>query len=351
MTGRRPRSTGAVLRVLRSRRCRPVAVAVAIVAVGAALHIATAAAAPSWQAAPQDFSPREIRELEVLPRSYGMRIRALVLNAAQIERQFPSDPTKPHNVRAPGELQRHAVQVVVQRGSARSTTEETTTSSGVLSVRRPIPDGRGVVRVTVIAGGVRQSALYGLAAAGTAGNALCAAAHRSDKCQNGGGRQTEGGGEKVSHAGWPSITGVFWQVTGSAGRRFTGGPLNDELLGHHGSDRIAGGAGKDVLWGDWDPVGNGTRQRDVLSGGDGNDWIYTSHGYNTVRAGAGKDYVWAYYGRGSIDCGPGFDTLRIRLGAPYRRRNCERVKNFCAHGSKPGNKGGCYKPGEKPRKG
>jgi len=25
-----------------------------------------------------------------------------------------------------------------------------------------------------------------------------------------------------------------------------GGPLNDELLGHHGSDRLLGGAGHDV---------------------------------------------------------------------------------------------------------
>lgn len=178
---------------------------------------------------------------------------------------------------------------------------------------------------------------------------LCRQANPADKCQDGGGRRTPGGGEKVSHKGWPSITGVFWQVTGSKGRRFTGGPLNDELLGHHGSDRISGKGGRDVLWGDWNPRDNNTWQRDVLDGGPGNDWIYTSHGRNIVRGGAGKDYIWAYYGRGTIDCGPGFDTLRIRLEHKYRYKNCERIKNFCAHGSKPGNKGGCYKPGEKPR--
>lgn len=180
---------------------------------------------------------------------------------------------------------------------------------------------------------------------------LCRQSHPADKCQDGGGRRVPGGGEKVSHKGWPAITGVFWQVTGKQGRRFTGGPKNDELLGHHGSDRISGEGGRDVLWGDWNPKNNNTWQRDVLDGGAGNDWLYTSHGRNTVRGGAGKDYVWAYYGRGTIDCGPGFDTLRIRLQHGYRYRNCERIKNFCAHGSKPGNKGGCYKPGEKPRRG
>ena len=35
-----------------------------------------------------------------------------------------------------------------------------------------------------------------------------------------------------------------------------GGPLNDELLGHHGSDRLSGKGGHDILWGDWDPKNN-----------------------------------------------------------------------------------------------
>lgn len=190
----------------------------------------------------------------------------------------------------------------------------------------------------------------GLPLRATPANELCTQARGADKCQDGGGRRTPGGGEKVSHKGWPRITGVFWQVVGDRGRRFTGGSENDELLGHHGSDRIRGGAGRDVIWGDWDPRNNNTWQRDRLSGEAGNDWIYSSHGVNTIRGGRGKDYIWAYYGRGSIDCGPGFDTLRVRMVHKYRYRNCERIKNFCAFGSKPGNAGGCYKPGEKPRK-
>jgi len=178
---------------------------------------------------------------------------------------------------------------------------------------------------------------------------FCIQAKPADGCQDGAGRRTKGGGAKVSHKGWPRIFGVFWIVRSqTAGRAFTGSHLNDELLGHHGSDRIRGGDGHDVIWGDWDPNNNNTRQHDVLDGGPGNDWIYSSHGYNVIRGGPGRDYIWAYYGRGTIDCGPGRnDTARVRLVNEYKIKNCERIVNFCGFGSKPG--GGCYKPGERPR--
>ena len=221
--------------------------------------------------------------------------------------------------------------------------------TGTRTIAVRVTDAAGAVTFATRDVTVRNPPKPGDPGTPEAWDVLCRQAHPADKCQDGAGRRTPGGGEKVSHQGWPAITGVFWQVTGTTGRRFNGGPKNDELLGHHGSDRIAGKGGRDVLWGDWNPRDNNTWQRDVLDGGPGNDWIYTSHGRNAVRGGAGKDYIWAYYGRGSIDCGPGFDTLRIRLQHRYRHRNCERIKNFCAHGSKPGNKGGCYKPGEKPR--
>ena len=126
-----------------------------------------------------------------------------------------------------------------------------------------------------------------------------------------------------------------------------GGPLNDELLGHHGSDRIAGAGGHDILWGDWDPRDNNGRQRDVLSGGAGNDWLYPSHGRSVVRGGAGNDRVWAFYGSGTIDCGPGRDTIRIRMSGAFRHRDCEIIRHFCAHGSN--GRGGCLKPGERRR--
>src|SRR3954451_14576722 len=136
---------------------------------------------------------------------------------------------------------------------------------------------------------------------------------------------TIGGGDKVSHAGWPHIDGVLAKTIDDSGHTITGGPKNDELLGHHGTDTVSGGAGKDVIWGDWDPSGNTTRQRDVLRGGSGNDYIYPSHGHSTVLGGPGKDYIWAFYGRGTIDCGPGRDTVRVRLNGAFRLRNCEVV--------------------------
>jgi RTX calcium-binding nonapeptide repeat (4 copies) len=173
----------------------------------------------------------------------------------------------------------------------------------------------------------------------------CATMDPSIQCGPGNGRQTVGGGEKVSHAGWPRITGVFAKVNDSSGRHMVGGPANDELLGHHGSDRISGGAGKDVLWGDWDPSGNTTRQRDVLRGGAGNDFIYPSHGTTTVIAGSGNDHVWAFFGKGTIDCGPGaHDVARIRENGAFRTRNCERIQHFCQFGSN--SDGSCRKPGE-----
>jgi RTX calcium-binding nonapeptide repeat (4 copies) len=174
---------------------------------------------------------------------------------------------------------------------------------------------------------------------------LCAPPQSGVQCGPGNGRRTSGGGDKVPHNGWPAVTGILWKVLDSAGHKKVGGPDNDELLGHHGSDRLNGGAGHDILWGDWDPSNNNTRQKDVLSGGAGNDWIYPSHGSTVVKGGPGKDYIWAYYGRGSIDCGPGKDTARVKLGGPWKLHNCERVLHFCAFGSD--GHGGCLKPGEK----
>jgi hemolysin type calcium-binding protein len=174
---------------------------------------------------------------------------------------------------------------------------------------------------------------------------LCEPRRAGEQCGPGNGRQTPGGGAKVSHEGWPRITGILWKVLDSADHRKVGGPDNDELLGHHGSDRITGAGGHDILWGDWNPKNNSVRQRDVLRGGSGNDWIYPSHGRTTVDGGPGRDYVWAYYGRGVIDCGAGDeDTARVRLETRFRVRNCERIRHFCAFGSD--GKGGCKKPGE-----
>jgi hypothetical protein len=176
----------------------------------------------------------------------------------------------------------------------------------------------------------------------------CAYARSGETCGPGNGRQTPGGGEKVSHKGWPAVTGVLWKVLDSGSHRKVGGPGNDELLGHHGSDAIAGDAGEDILWGDWDPHANNARQRDVLRGGAGDDFIYPSHGASAVYGGPGRDYIWAFYGHGTIDCGPGRDTVRVRMNGAFKLRNCEVVNHFCSFGSD--GHGGCLKPGEKARR-
>jgi hypothetical protein len=177
---------------------------------------------------------------------------------------------------------------------------------------------------------------------------LCANTPANVNCGPGHGRQTSGGGAKVSHKGWPAVSGILWQVMDSSSRVKAGGPLNDELLGHHGSDRLTGGAGKDILWGDWDPSNNNTHQRDVLNGGAGADFIYPSHGKTTVKAGSGNDYIWAFYGKGTIDCGAGKDTVHVRMNGAFKLKGCESVKHFCSFGSDA--KGNCLKPGEKARK-
>jgi RTX calcium-binding nonapeptide repeat (4 copies) len=156
----------------------------------------------------------------------------------------------------------------------------------------------------------------------------CAHAGAGVQCGEGNGRRTSGGGEKVSHKGWPAVTGVL-MIADDHGRRMVGGPRNDELLGANGSDHITGGSGKDIIWGDeWPVPRNGTRQHDTMSGGRGNDWIYTSHGTNTINAGPGNDIIYAYYGKGTINCGPGNDlvfTRRLKSNIHFTMRHCERT--------------------------
>jgi hypothetical protein len=145
------------------------------------------------------------------------------------------------------------------------------------------------------------------------------------KCVPGDGRVPPGGSGSTSHAGWPRITGIRWQVisNSNSGEQRTGTRWNDELLGRNGSDTLDGADGNDVLWGDSNAQLNGPRQHDMLSGGVGNDWIYASHGRNTIDGGPGNDHITAAFGRGTIDCGPGRDHYKVRHGGYYKVRNCE----------------------------
>jgi Ca2+-binding RTX toxin-like protein len=187
---------------------------------------------------------------------------------------------------------------------------------------------------------------------------LCHGAPAGVRCQLGLGRQTAGGKNegKVSHKGWPRVTGVLW-VLDHHGRTGTGTALNDELLGGHGDDHLVGGRGNDILWGDQWPTGNTTSQRDVLIGNGGRDWIYASHGTNSIVGGAGRDTIWSYFavhvtidagpdndrvwvknGAGHIDCGPGRDTLHVPL-AGYTYTGCEVIHHYCEFGED--GHGGC----------
>ncbi|MEA2156703.1 MAG: hypothetical protein QOE11_2843 [Solirubrobacteraceae bacterium] len=189
----------------------------------------------------------------------------------------------------------------------------------------------------------------------------CGAPQAGVNCGPGNNRTSEGGGGvgKVPHndglnkrspatRSWPAISGLLWQVVEDSrtSRTKSGTADNDELLGHHGDDALTGGAGHDVIWGDWDPANNNKAQHDVLVGGAGNDWIYPSHGKTIVRAGAGSDYIWAYYGKGTINCGPGIDTARIRTNGAFTTIGCEKIRHFCSNGENK--QGQCLSPTGKP---
>ena len=61
------------------------------------------------------------------------------------------------------------------------------------------------------------------------GDPCAAIANESVQCGPGNGRQTVGGGEKVSHKGWPRITGVLAKVLDSSSRTLVGGAGSRDL--------------------------------------------------------------------------------------------------------------------------
>ena len=138
-----------------------------------------------------------------------------------------------------------------------------------------------------------------------------------------------GAGANTSHDGWPRITGRLKMNKNDASRPLIGSGRNDELLGGHGNDRIDGRGGRDVIWGDYKPSGQPSTQVDFLVGGDGGDFIYGGHGTNYISGGAGNDWIKTHWGRGVVDCGPGYDVLYIsrRAQRHYKIRHCERISH------------------------
>ena len=92
---------------------------------------------------------------------------------------------------------------------------------------------------------------------------------------------------------------------------------------------IHAGPWGDVIWGDYKPSGQPTRQHDQIWGGPGRDHIYASHGRNAIRAGGGNDWIKAHFGGGLVNCGAGNDLLYIsrRAQKHYKIRNCERISH------------------------
>src|SRR5207248_3176356 len=127
---------------------------------------------------------------------------------------------------------------------------------------------------------------------------------------------------KASHRGWPPRTGVLW-IGPRSGATEVGTPRNDELLGNDGSDVIDGGPGADVIWGDQEPHVQPRGQFDRLTGGNGDDWLYASHGTNIIDAGPSNDHIHALFGKGTIECGGGFDWIKLSNHSSYSVRDCE----------------------------
>jgi Ca2+-binding RTX toxin-like protein len=121
----------------------------------------------------------------------------------------------------------------------------------------------------------------------------------------------------------------FVRRRGVRGRVMTARHGHNELLGGHGSDTIHAGPWGDVIWGDYKPSGQPTRQHDRIWGGRGRDHIYASHGKNAIRAGGGNDWIKAHFGFGLVNCGGGNDLLYIsrRAQKHYKIRNCERISH------------------------
>ena len=50
-----------------------------------------------------------------------------------------------------------------------------------------------------------------LAFAASDAESLCEGTRSGEQCGPGNGRKTPGGGDKVSHKGWPAISGILWR--------------------------------------------------------------------------------------------------------------------------------------------
>ena len=124
---------------------------------------------------------------------------------------------------------------------------------------------------------------------------------------------------------WPALSGILWQVVEDSRtpRAKAGGPLNDELLGHHGSDKLSGKGGQTscgaigIRFATLRPARRARRRAGQR--------LAVSQPWQVGRQGRpGIDSVWAYYGKGTIDCGPASTPRASVRTGPSRRRAARR---------------------------
>ncbi len=92
----------------------------------------------------------------------------------------------------------------------------------------------------------------------------------------------------------PTGDGVYQSADGYDGYDFVGTDGDDTLLGGHGSGRIDGRGGNNVLWADHIPTLGGALTRrgvSTITAGDGNNEIYGGRGTNVITVGRGHNFI------------------------------------------------------------
>ena len=123
-------------------------------------------------------------------------------------------------------------------------------------------------------------------------------------------------------------TGSDWLLGGAGNDHISGAQGADYLYGDAGNDKLIGSTGNDHLWGcKGRNVLDGGKGNDVIVGGPSRDYIVGGGGRDVIRAGKGADNInVAAAGRpAKVDCGGGFDTIRINHNELHSIKHCERV--------------------------
>lgn len=98
---------------------------------------------------------------------------------------------------------------------------------------------------------------------------------------------------------------------------------NDTVYGGYGTDTLRGGDGDDLIRGSGVPAGPGAGgevmalqdQADRIEGGAGNDILFGDGGNDTLLGGVGNDLLVGGAGDDRLQGGEGMDTLRGGIGA------------------------------------